>query len=637
MKYLLFMVLALSSLGWAQSNKYCSGGNIPSFGASDGPAQLPRSCYYTALSATPSTGTIRTVTDVTSWNTQWAAAVCGDIIQIPEGTTIVAVPSTGLVIPTKTCDATHYITVRTSGFASLPAEGTRLTPCSAGVASLPGRPAYPCPAPANHMAKLVSGTAVGQTTNAAVKLSANSAYIRFIGIEFTRSLGAGPAATGNNSLIFDMSSGGSHHIIFDRVWAHGDASDETGRFTTLAHNSFVAVIDGYYNDFYCISGGTCTDAQAINLGTNGTAGQLDNTYKIVNNFLEAAGQSVLAGGGAGVIVPTDIEVRQNYMFKPQTWNPSSPTYAPIRGTFTCVKNNFELKNGSRVLLEGNVIEGSWAGCTQKGNAVTLTPTTQNGGCIPCQVTNVTVRYNHITWVAQPFQLAMVIGTSGPPAQAGNNFSIHDNLADNLYYATCNNCSGSATLVQMINLITNPINAVFHDVRFDHNTFVVANPSSAQPSGLLGLSSATIASGLNQSNITFTNNIGVRGTQGTSNSIGGTATNCAFGQSFGANMINACWSPKTFGGNTIVQSIVTAWPGTNCLSLTSQSTSLYVSYNGGLGGDYHVSASSPCHNTGTDGKDPGANIDLVAAAIAGVGASPPPVGPLPPTNLTVTVN
>src|SRR5438105_13727820 len=111
---------------------------------------------------------------------------------------------------------------------------------------------------------------------------------------------------------------------------------------------------------------------------------------------------------------------------------------------------------------------------------------------------------------------------------------------------------------MINLITNPINAVFHDVRFDHNTFVVANPSSAQPSGLLGLSSATIASGLNQSNITFTNNIGVRGTQGTSNSIGGgTATNCAFGQSFGANMINACWSPKTFGGNTIVQSIVTA--------------------------------------------------------------------------------
>src|SRR5256886_7571172 len=42
-------------------------------------------------------------------------------------------------------------------------------------------------------------------------------------------------------------------------------------------------------------------------------------YKIVNNFLEAAGENILFGGGPGTVSPTDIEVRRNHMFRPMSW------------------------------------------------------------------------------------------------------------------------------------------------------------------------------------------------------------------------------------------------------------------------------------------------------------------------------
>ena len=37
----------------------------------------------------------------------------------------------------------------------------------------------------------------------------------------------------------------------------------------------------------------------------------------------------------------------------------------------------------------------------------------------------------------------------------------------------------------------------------------------------------------------------------------------------------------------------------------------------LGSDYHLAPTSPYKGTGLDGKDPGADIDLLNAAVAGV--------------------
>src|ERR1700677_5224793 len=53
----LFMVFSTAHAFTQDDNAYCLPGDIPNFGAiKDGPANLPKACYYTALSAPPSNG-----------------------------------------------------------------------------------------------------------------------------------------------------------------------------------------------------------------------------------------------------------------------------------------------------------------------------------------------------------------------------------------------------------------------------------------------------------------------------------------------------------------------------------------------------------------------------------------------------
>jgi hypothetical protein len=44
---------------------------------------------------------------------------------------------------------------------------------------------------------------------------------------------------------------------------------------------------------------------------------------------------------------------------------------------------------------------------------------------------------------------------------------------------------------------------------------------------------------------------------------------------------------------------------------------FVNFNNGNGGDYHLIPTSPLRNTSLDGKDPGADIDGLQTATAGV--------------------
>jgi hypothetical protein len=45
--------------------------------------------------------------------------------------------------------------------------------------------------------------------------------------------------------------------------------------------------------------------------------------------------------------------------------------------------------------------------------------------------------------------------------------------------------------------------------------------------------------------------------------------------------------------------------------------MFANYANGNGGDYHLLPASPFAGKGTDGKDPGADVDKVNAAILGV--------------------
>jgi hypothetical protein len=174
-----------------------------------------------------------------------------------------------------------------------------------------------------------------------------------------------------------------HHITIDRCIVHGDPL--LGARRGLAMNSsHTAVIDSYFSDFMEID----ADSQAI-AGWNGPG-----PFKIVNNYLEGAGENIMFGGADSLIrqlVPADIEIRYNHFYKPLRWKIGHPEYA---GTPWTVKNLFELKNARRVLLEGNLLEHNWLHA-QAGFAVLLTVRTEDGRMPWAVVEDVTITNNVI--------------------------------------------------------------------------------------------------------------------------------------------------------------------------------------------------------------------------------------------------
>jgi hypothetical protein len=100
--------------------------------------------------------------------------------------------------------------------------------------------------------------------------------------------------------------------------------------------------------------------------------------------LSGAGENVRFGGSDPRIpglVPSDIEILRNYIHTPIEW----------RGVWQR-KNLLELKNASRVLIEGNVFDGAWADA-QTGWAIIFKSANQGGGCTWCTTNDVTFRRN----------------------------------------------------------------------------------------------------------------------------------------------------------------------------------------------------------------------------------------------------
>jgi hypothetical protein len=132
------------------------------------------------------------------------------------------------------------------------------------------------------------------------------------------------------------------------------------------------------------------DSQAI-LGYNGPG-----PFKIMNNYLEAAGENIMFGGADPVIpglVPSDIQIVRNHLFKPIRWDPAHASYA---GTLWTLKNLVELKNAQRVAIEGNVLENMFG---ERGAALLLTPRNQENTAPWSVVQDVTFRNNVIKNVA----------------------------------------------------------------------------------------------------------------------------------------------------------------------------------------------------------------------------------------------
>ncbi|MGC1374039.1 MAG: hypothetical protein WA824_18030, partial [Candidatus Sulfotelmatobacter sp.] len=379
----------------------------------DGPAELPREYVKSLLKDSPAGGKTWTVHDAQEFKETLASASCGDVIELQAG----AVFRGTVTLPAKNCDDLHWIIIRTSApDSALPPENTRLTPCYAGVASLPGRPRWNCSSTANVLAKIQFD---GSGGSGPLMFSPGANHYRLIGLEIT-------ALANVYNLVEFL--GPADHVIFDRVWMHGTAQGEAVRGILLGQSRYIAVMDSFFTDFHCIAKtGSCGDTQAIAGGIgDGPMGP----YKIVNTFLEASGENVIFGGGGGTATPQDIEVRHNHMFKPLMWMKGQPGYVGGKdGNPFITKNLFELKNAQRVLLEGNIMENTWGGFTQVGFGIVLTPRNP-GGCTPCKVTDVTIRYNYISHVGAGIQIANALSSYGT-ALDGQRYNIHDIVIDDI--------------------------------------------------------------------------------------------------------------------------------------------------------------------------------------------------------------
>lgn len=565
----------------------------------DGPAQLPQATVHATMADSPAPGSVINVKSDSDFKTALNSAQCGQTIQLQAGSTFTG-PFT---LSAKGCNDQNWIIIRTSApDSALPAEGQRVTPCYAGVSSLPGRPSFNCNNPTNVLAKVQ----MSNTGNGPISIADGANFYRFVGLEITR-----PAGVKGSAILIGL-SGTADHIIVDRSWLHGQAQDETRDGFSMAGGTNIAVIDSYLNDFHCISSsGSCTDSHALSGGTDDTQ---DGPYLIQNNFLEAAGEAVMMGGGSATMTPTDITIVGNHFFKPMSWmEGNTPFVGGPDGKPFIVKNHLELKNAIRVLIEANLMENSWGGFTQKGHGILLTPKNQHtrsgdNVCPICQVTDVTIRYTQISHAGGGIVLATVIsgdGGDGAPALAGTRFSIHDVVMDDLSKKYVGGGNGfeiaNSWPSSPINTITINHVTVFPDP--ESHALTVGNTDGNPP--MYGL--------------VFTNNLTLTGRYPVWNAFGGGKTGCASGD-IPITSIQNCFTTSTFQINGLIASPSkfppSKWPSNNYFPATPDDVR-FVNYNNGNGGNYQLQNNSPYKNAGTDGKDLGADIAGLQAALAGV--------------------
>jgi len=434
---------------------------------------------------------------------------------------------------------------------------------------------------------------VSGNENTLVTFESGANHYRLLGLELTRPTGTKAAPT----LISVDKGGTAAYIVLDRSWLHGTTHDDTRDGFSLTGTNYVAVVHSYFSDFHCAS--ACTDSHAV---SGGAGDHQDGPYKIAHNFLEAAGEAILFGGAEATKTPTDITIRFNHFFKPWQWmKGNEPFVGGPDGNPFVVKNHFELKNAARVLVAANLMENVWAGFTQSGYGIVLTPknqhTTEGNVCPLCEVTDVTIRYTHVIHAGGGIVMATGISApkeGGGPALAGARWSVHDVILDDL----STRYGGPGTAFQISN--SWPKNAV-NTVTINH---VTAFPESTGYMMFVG----NKVENASMYGLAFTNNLMVTGRYPIWNTGGGEES-CAY-KDVPITSIVSCFTTYTFANNGLITPppfyTPSTWPANNMFAQTVDDVG-FTNFNNGNGGNYELLSNSPYKNQGTDGKDLGADI------------------------------
>jgi len=318
------------------------------------------------------------------------------INQARPGETIVleagAVYEGPFTLPVK--QGSEFITIQSSRLAELP-EGVRVSPSQSAL-----------------MPKLQSA----ENSAAVVKTEPGAHHYRFIGIEFAPSnaqVKVSDLVRLGDSAPQKTLDAVPHHIVIDRSYIHGFPTQEVQRGISL-NSAETSITNSYISDVH----GKGYDTQAI-CGWNGPG-----PFKIINNYLEGAGENVMFGGSNPSIpnlVPSDIEIRDNYFFKPLSWKVGDPSYG---GHHWSVKNLFELKNARRVTIDRNIFENNWVDA-QAGSGVLFTVRNDEGGAAWSTIEDVTFTNNIVK--NSPSALNLLGKDNLKPSQRAKNIVISNNF------------------------------------------------------------------------------------------------------------------------------------------------------------------------------------------------------------------
>jgi len=468
----------------------------------------------------------------------------GAIDQARPGDTIVleagAVYKGPISLPVKS--GNDFITIQSSRIGDLP-EGVRVSPSQSAL-----------------FAKVQSAT----NGEPAVKTQPGAHHYKFLGIEFS--------STDANIKIYDLVRLGDgqtqttidsvpHHFIIDRSYIHGFKTQEVQRGIAL-NSAETNISNSYISDIH----GKGYDTQAI-CGWNGPG-----PYKIINNYLEGAGENVMFGGATAIIpnlVPTDIEVRNNYFFKPLSWKVDDPSYA---GNHWSVKNLFELKNARKVIVDGNIFENNWTDA-QAGRAIVFTPRPSDSGTWAI-VEDVQFTNNIVRNVGSGM---LILGADEPPAPTETRLRrvrVANNLFENINGPRFGSNGFFLTVINKT-----------EDVTIEHNTAI-------QTGNIISTDYAPNTRFIYRDNITRHNEYGIFGS----------------GLGVGKSSIEHYFPGSVITGNVMTKeanapsNVESLYPAGNFFPQSMQAIG-FVNYEQG---NYRLRPDSRFHTN--DGTGPGANLD-----------------------------
>ena len=456
----------------------------------------------------------------------------GDVIVLEAG----AIYKGPITLPFKKGDSDQYITITTSNLSSIAKENERINP----------------QLHAKAMPKIV-----GPDSSVAIATAEQAHHYKFIGIEFS------PAA--DSKYLYNLIDLGKsdykslsqfpHDLVFDRCYIHSTGLNKARRGFGL-NSGDTTISNSYISGF----AGEGDETQGI-CGWNGPG-----PFKIVNNYIEGGAQNIMFGGADPVVpnlVPSDIEIRRNYLYKPAEWFGKATIKAMI-----------ELKNGRKVTIDGNVIEsGGLIG------AFVLTVRNQNGTAPWSTLEDINITNNVVRHSNTGFS---ILGKDdAQPSQQAKRIRIANNL-----------------LVDI-----GPDYAAVFLVGCCANTLTVENNTVEQTGNIM------TCYGVSHSNFVFRNNI---------------IQFNSYGFYCPPNMLSPDSRGNIIVDNK-AQISANGYPANIPKGNFVVNSLDQIGFVDFANGDWRLGPQSKVKGKGTDGKNPGVDFEALGAAVAPSDVKPPYFG------------